>query len=488
MPLNATDTENRIRQFYAGLAGGDGPAVVAAMAEDVVLELPRHDDNKVIPYMGTFHGLAGVGECGRIRDETTTTLHYEILDVVAAAGRACVTTFTRARQNRTGIVYEIEDIHHLTLDDAGKISRWKIYFDSIIEARAFTAGQPEQLIAAAWQGDLAAVNGLLDDGANPNVRDPESGLTALMIAAGTSHAAMVAVLLKAGADVYATDSEAGATALHKACQGGSLAVAKLLVEAGAFLNAPTSTTGHTPLIEAIWYKRPDITAYFVDLGAGLNMLTHYGFTLADHVAYALKANAVDQDLIEAIAASIDARHASDQARIEAAPLIAAAKAGDTKAVRDLLATGAAVDVRSPILNGFDDFHTPLLLAARENHGDVVSLLLAAGADPNAVEPTFGAVPLHKATYNGHPEITRLLAEAKGIDLDFAGSSNGYSPLHDALWHGWEDCARILVEAGARLDRRAHDGKTPLDIVRDVFGDDHSLTRLIVERGKAAPAR
>ena len=449
MALNATETENRIRQFYRGLAAGDGGAVVAAMAENVVLELPQHRYNQVIPYMGTFRGPAGISECGRIRDETTTTLHYEILDVIATAGRACVTTFTRAKQNRTGIVYEIEDIHHLTLDDAGKITRWKIYFDSVIEVQAFIADQPERLIEAVWSGNLRALNTLLDDGASPNARDPQSGLTALMIAAGTANEAITATLLKAGADIHATDGKAGATALHKACQGGSLAVARLLVEAGAFLDAPASTTGHTPLLEAIWYKRPGIAAYFAGLGAGLNVVTHYGFTLADHIAYALKANAVDHDRIETIAATINARRASDAARTAGAPLISAAKAGDTKTVGDLLAAGCEVDIRSPILNGFDDFHTPLLLAARENHAGVVSMLLAAGADPNAVEPTFGAVPLHKATYNGHAGITRILAAAKGIDLNAQGSSNGYTPLHDALWHGWEDCARILVEAGTR---------------------------------------
>jgi ankyrin repeat protein len=157
------------------------------------------------------------------------------------------------------------------------------------------------------------------------------------------------------------------------------------------------------------------------------------------------------------------------------PLMAAAAAGDTARVRELLAAGAEVDARAPRLNGFNDGHTPLLVAARDGHDEIVRLLLAAGADVNAVEPCFGAVPLHKAVYNGHAGITADLVRQPGVDLDFRGATNGYTPLHDALWHGYEECARILVEAGARTDLLGHDGKTPFDLAAEVLGADHELT-------------
>jgi ankyrin repeat protein len=103
---------------------------------------------------------------------------------------------------------------------------------------------------------------------------------------------------------------------------------------------------------------------------------------------------------------------------------------------------------------------------------------------NATEPTFGAVPLHKATYNGHAGIAALLAAEPGIDLDDQGPSNGYTPLHDALWHGFADCARVLVEAGARLDLEGHDGLTPAALAEAAFGADDRVTRLIREREAA----
>jgi ankyrin repeat protein len=111
----------------------------------------------------------------------------------------------------------------------------------------------------------------------------------------------------------------------------------------------------------------------------------------------------------------------------------------------------------------------------------VTLLLEAGADVNAVEPTFGAVPLHKAVYNGHVDSTRIIAGRPGVDLNFQGATNGYSPLHDALWHGYDECARILVEAGADLDLVGHDGKTPLALATEVLGAGHPVTELIAAK-------
>ncbi|MFF8592783.1 ankyrin repeat domain-containing protein [Streptomyces sp. NPDC015220] len=339
-----------------------------------------------------------------------------------------------------------------------------------------------ELIAAVRDRDTARVTGLLAAGADASHREPGTGLSALMIAAGQADASTVRALIDGGADVLTADSRAGATALHKACQGGSLEVVKALVEAGAFVDAVAPTTGHTALMDALWYKYPDIAGYLLDQGTALQVHTHYGFSLEQHFAYELNVNTFGKDRLLEAEEHLKARRAADERAVAEQELMAATAKGDTERVRELLAGGSAVDERSPNLSGFNDSHTPLLVACRDGHDEIVRLLLAAGADVNAVEPTFGAVPLHKAVYNGHAGITADLVRQDGIDLDFQGATNGYSPLHDALWHGYEDCARTLVEAGARLDLRGHDGKTPLDLAVEVFGDDHALTELIRSRG------
>jgi ankyrin repeat protein len=331
------------------------------------------------------------------------------------------------------------------------------------------------LVAAVAGGDATAARRLLGGGADPRERDPRTGLDALMTAAGRGDRECVRLLLDAGADVFAVDARAGATALHKACQGGDVEVARMLVEAGAFVDAVASTTGHTPLMDAVWFKDPEITRYLLDRDAGLNLATHYGFSLREHLEFEMKVNTVGEDRLELAAEYVEQRRRRDDDRVERHRLMAAVTAGDATAVRLLLDAGADVDERFPVVNGFNDAHTPLLVAARDGHTEIAEVLLRAGADVNAVEPTFGAVPLHKAVYNGHADLTRLLAAWPGADLNHQGATNGYTPLHDAIWHGYQECVRILVDAGADLTLRGHDGCTPNDLAARIFGPDNPMT-------------
>ncbi|MGK5551218.1 ankyrin repeat domain-containing protein [Actinomadura kijaniata] len=340
-----------------------------------------------------------------------------------------------------------------------------------------------RLVDAAWQGDHRRAAKLIDLGADPSARDLDSGLTVLMIAAGQGNTALTRALLAAGADVHTADARAGATALHKAIQGGSLEAVRLLVEAGAFVDAVAPTTGHTPLMDALWFKFPAIVRYLLQQGANLNLSTHYGFSLKEHLDYELRVNQLGRERLEEAERLLRKRQEHDATQVRKQRLMAAVVTGDLAGVRKALAAGADVDARAPILGGFNDGHTPLLVACRDGHTDIVAELLAAGADVNAVEPTFGAVPLHKAVYNGRVDITRLLVAVPGVDLDYQGATNGYTALHDALWHGYADCARVLVEAGARLDLRGHDGKTPAEIAAETFGPGHEICALLAPGGR-----
>jgi len=338
-----------------------------------------------------------------------------------------------------------------------------------------------QLIKAVGSKDIEEAGRLLKDGADPNTTDPENGLTVLMTASGQGNTDTVKLLLNNDANVFIADSAAGATALHKACQGGSLKVVKLLTEAGAFINAVVPSTGHTPLIEALWFKWPDVVEYLLAKGAGIKLNTHYGFTLLEHFQYAMNVNVIGKDKLLLADKMLKARQESDKNKVMNQKLMAAVVNNDREAVKKLIAEGVDLEERAPVLNGFNDEHTPLLVACRDGHYEIVKELLKAGADVNVTEPTFGAVPLHKATYNGHADITALLVKQPGVNINFQGPSNGYTPLHDALWHGYADCSEILISAGARLDLKGHDGKTPLDIATEVFGSEHKIAKLI--RGK-----
>lgn len=306
-----------------------------------------------------------------------------------------------------------------------------------------------------------------------------TGLTPLMAAAGRGQLDVVRALLEAGADVHVRDDRAGASALHKACQGGHVEVARALLRAGAGVNERVTATGHSPLVEAAWFAWPDVVRLLLEHDAIIDLPTHYGFTLQQHLEYAIRVNP-NPAPFRAIQELVAQRRARDQERQQAATLANAVLSGDLGRVQALLAEGANLEARLPATGSFNDLHTALLLAAREGHTEMVLALVKAGADVNAVEPTFGAVPLHKATYNGHVEITRALATAPGIDLDFQGYTNGYTPLLDALWHGFAECAEVLLKAGASWRLSGHDGLSALQLAEARVGPELAVTQRLRE--------
>ncbi|WP_329581089.1 ankyrin repeat domain-containing protein [Kitasatospora sp. NBC_01250] len=471
-------------RWFTALTSGDFATALDCLADDVewinYAPVPGYNDD--MAWIGTEHDKQGVLNSLGLFTGICEVGKEELVRIAVDGENAAGVIHEESVVKATGLPFEIEFIQWLTVRE-GRIVRWKSYTDPSEIIRALRGDDDPRsrhtsrpLLEAVTAGDLAQVTLLLTRGADPNTRDLDSGLTALMIAAGRADAPTVRALLAAGADPLTADTRAGATPLHKACQGGSLEVVKALVEAGAFVDAVAPTTGHTALMDALWYKYPDLVEYLLAQGAGLELYTHYGFSLKQHFDYELNVNTRGKDLLLTAERHLDDRRAGDSAAVEAQRLMAAVAAGDTEQVPALLAAGAAVDEVFPRLNGFNDGHTPLHVASRDGHTEIVALLLAAGADVNAVEPCFGAVPLHKAVYNGHAAITAQLVARPGVDLDFQGATNGYSPLHDAIWHGYEECVRILLDAGARTDLHGHDGKTPLDLATEVFGAGHELAR------------
>jgi ankyrin repeat protein len=99
------------------------------------------------------------------------------------------------------------------------------------------------------------------------------------------------------------------------------------------------------------------------------------------------------------------------------------KKGDLIAVRELIASGVGADLRNR--SGW----TPLMLAANEGHTPIVSLLLAEGADVQAVND-FGASALAYAALRGECRTIQALLDA-GASVDVR--PHGVSLLEFARW-------------------------------------------------------
>ncbi|MDZ4876053.1 MAG: hypothetical protein CLLPBCKN_005473 [Chroococcidiopsis cubana SAG 39.79] len=478
--MSQEETQKVAEKWFNALDLADYETAMSCLADDIewINLQPVKGVSDIIPWIGTSHGVAEVTKSFQVRDRIAEVKVFKPVELVVQGDRAFGTVHDMTTIKATGLTFDITFATWMQIQD-GKIVKWKSYCDPSPIVAAFRGDSKARLIEAVENEELEAATSLLQQGADPNTRNPENGLTVLMTAACHANVAMVKLLLDAGADVLTTDRKTGATPLHKACQGGSVEVARLLLDAGAFIDAVTPTMGHTPIMDALWYKWLELVKLLVERGANLNLSTHYGFTLDDHLNFELNVNqGEEKQKFIVIKQIVDAGRKAARESIESQQVMAATDRGNLDAVKQLIENKADVNTVYPHINSFLDGHTPLLVAARDGHTEIVRELLKAGAKVRVEDWVFKGSPIHKATYNGNPEILKMLVEHPDIDLDVQGPINGYTPLHDALWHGDNECAEILINANARLDLKGHDGKTPLDISIDVYGSDGEIPKLI----------
>jgi ketosteroid isomerase-like protein len=144
--MDSRRTRETIEGLFANIGKGNMKAVFETLSPSIVFELPRNEWNAVIPYLGTHRGHAAVAEAFRIRSEETEVQAYEVRSLVVEGERSCAVLYTKAMQIRTKIAFEIEDSHHLIVDDRGRVSHWKVYFDPNCEVAAFKGNYPKSPI------------------------------------------------------------------------------------------------------------------------------------------------------------------------------------------------------------------------------------------------------------------------------------------------------------------------------------------------------
>lgn len=330
-----------------------------------------------------------------------------------------------------------------------------------------------EFLTAIEENDLPAADALIRCGADVNRRGPLP-LTLLMLAAGRGSVQMVDKLLTAGADVHAIDSSMGASALHFAAQGGVVDVARMLLDAGAFINLQSATVGLTPLINAIWAKQVPMVHYLLEQGAAIDIKTHLGGATAwdfvgDSVLWTAGfTNPEEEPWGRQIRELLEEQKAKDEAALTKQGLMAAVQAGDLESVRRLIAAGADVNEKSPVLVNGNDGQTPLLVACFLGHAEIVRALLEAGANPRINDYLLKATPVHKAAYAGRPEALLALREQGGGEINAQGPYNGYTAMHDAVWHGHPDALEVILDwPGVRFDLRGLDGRTAEQLATDL---------------------
>lgn len=159
-------------------------------------------------------------------------------------------------------------------------------------------------------------------------------------------------------------------------------------------------------------------------------------------------------------------------------LVAAIMGNNIGCVEILIAHGASYE---PIST---HAAIPLCLATRMGLKDIVSILLARGA--NQLPTADGMFPLHLAAQRGHDDICNLLI-SRGGNIEEKDSFNMWTPLFFAAQDGRKSVVTTLISAGAIFNKPDQEGWTPLTYAL-YHGHKDVAELLIVVQRSSPPLR
>lgn len=319
------------------------------------------------------------------------------------------------------------------------------------------AGGRTALVEMCHQGDIEAVQALIDALADVNQRQVEYGESPLMTAILAGRSSIVELLEKNGAWA----GEAEAEIFRKVFNGDEAGLRAMKLRDGVEINA-RDRNGMTALMIAASEGNAGVVQFLLDKDADAALKTPEGGTSALSLA-ASKGRTAALDLL------IGKTERDETA--DTAALLAAASAGHAEAVR-LLATKTEARI-----DGFAGRSVPLIAAAVNGHVQVVKTLLELKADPDREHPK-GITALKAALFHEQQDVVYLLMQR--------GDSSSTKEVKLLVAAGKGDLAEIerlfKLDAPPTLDTRDESGRTPL--MRACANGHAKVVDLLLERYQA----
>jgi ankyrin repeat protein len=166
------------------------------------------------------------------------------------------------------------------------------------------------------------------------------------------------------------------------------------------------------------------------------------------------------------------------------PLFASSEQQETalvQAIRD----GKMAEIEKSVSDGVDINNSGALrVAIQTGRPDIVSYLIAHGADPNGGYVMGGSI--QTAIMEGTPEILNCLIDnGADVNQEFPNDTSTIStPLLFSVYNGRLEAARVLLERGADVNQVSRSGNTALrQAVRFTQGDQVlGFVKLLLQHG------
>ncbi|MCD4785141.1 MAG: ankyrin repeat domain-containing protein [Candidatus Eremiobacteraeota bacterium] len=142
-------------------------------------------------------------------------------------------------------------------------------------------------------------------------------------------------------------------------------------------------------------------------------------------------------------------------------MINAVKSGNVNKVKKLLKQNPnlAISRDDGSKGAIHKGKNPLHWAAIKGNGEIIMLILSAGADVNAKDKS-GITPLGYSINWGKNNVTMILVKNKA-DVNMGNGIIGETPLHRAAAKGNNQVIMLLIDHGAVIDSRTKSDATPL---------------------------
>lgn len=353
---------------------------------------------------------------------------------------------------------------------AGRVQAVRMLLERGADVNAADSFQHQTaLMWATSEGHLEVVDTLLKGGADPNLQArvnalterknadyPSGGFSALMWAARNGHEAVVRRLVEGGADPNLTNGD-GATATMMAIVNDRYDLAAALVELGADANDGS-------LYHAV-EMRDATTDWYARDGSRLRANHDNARTALDLIAVLLDAGA---DPNKPFVGQMHSSSMCCDSFANGSPFYRAAVAADVEALKLLIAHGAELEwMPESIANGGGPRAnanvglTPIMVAMNGGKGVPLS------AGPGYVRD--GAPPFREPSNREPADAVRVLLAA-GANPD-ALTPDGEATLHNAVRAGNIEVVRALVDGGATLDLPNKDGLTALFLAENPLEEE-----------------
>lgn len=286
------------------------------------------------------------------------------------------------------------------------------------------------LLIACNRGHMELVNNLLANHARVDVFDIE-GRSALHLAAEHGYIQVCDALLTNKAFIN-SKSRVGRTALHLAAMNGFTHLVKFLIRDHNAVIDILTLRKQTPLHLAAANGQLEVCMLLLELGASIDATDDLG-QKPIHVAAQNNFSEVAKLFLQQHPSLVNAtsKDGNTCAHI-------AAMQGSVKVIEELMKFDrqGVIGARNKLTDA-----TPLQLAAKGGHADVVKALVRAGASCTD-ENKAGFTAVHLAAQNGHGPVLEVMKSSNSLRI--SSKKLGLTPLHVSAYYGQADTVRELL--------------------------------------------